>query len=29
MTMTELTRLHYPILDFKKPVQQVVAMGFF
>ena len=29
MTMTELIRLHYPILDFKKPVQQVVAMGFF
>ncbi|GMA70616.1 riboflavin biosynthesis protein [Leuconostoc litchii] len=27
--MTELIRLHYPIVNFKKPVQQVVAMGFF
>ena len=29
MTMIKTTTLHYPIQNFKQPVRQVVAMGFF
>lgn len=29
MTMIKTTTLHYPIQNFKQPVRQIVAMGFF